>query len=72
MYIRRDTLLQNKEQIRNYNNFEKKLLNILHKPSTIYDIVLQFQSTQNLSENLYNLIGEFLLNAISNNIVIVL
>ena len=24
MYIRRDTLLQNEEQIRNYNNFKKK------------------------------------------------
>ena len=24
MHIRRDTLLQNREQIRNYNDFEKK------------------------------------------------
>lgn len=54
-----------------FNEFEESLINILQTPSTIQGLISHAQRSKNIPQNdIYDMIGKFLLYAVSNNIIV--
>lgn len=63
-------LINEVEQLSQFSEFEKILINILRTPSTIQNLILRLQKSQNIHQDIYDKIGNFLLYTVSNDIVI--